>query len=91
MASVTVKPIETAIFPFNLSTNVRVNGYEVEDVGCFLIEEIPVYPVKFNGALLVFLIVKVAESQPLVQELSLHSFQASWNLFLSIYESESNF
>jgi hypothetical protein len=39
---------------------VRVNGYAVEDDGCFLIEEIPVYPVKFNGALLVFLIVKVA-------------------------------
>jgi hypothetical protein len=60
MESVAVYPIETAIFPFNLSTNVKVNGYAVEDVGCFLIEEIPVYPVKFNGALLVFLIVKVA-------------------------------
>jgi hypothetical protein len=41
MESVAVNPIETAIFPFNLSTKERINGYAVEEVGCFLIEEMP--------------------------------------------------
>jgi hypothetical protein len=51
MDCVDVYPIDTVTLPFNLSVKDTVKGYAVEDVGCFLIEEIPVYPVKFRGKL----------------------------------------